>query len=157
MTHKSSRFRACRFAANARRDDTKSTSSAACACSHVFFLPIIIMSITLSLLFNGIGACLILHAAYSCLHFRNIVADLDLVDGGETAAFIPPFDVVVECLGGFLVLLSSQIFISSGSLVPIAATSSSLSSSRKQQPLVAPAYKTRDFEIYSNRAHVMKR
>lgn len=106
--------------------------------------PTLSMSTTLSLLLNGFGALLIFHAAYSCLHFRNIVADLEFSEES-----IPPLDVVVECIGGFFILLLSQIFVSSGTLVPI-------TSKTKTRSLVAPAYKTRDFDIYSNRAHAMK-
>ena len=43
---------------------------------------------SLSLLLNGIGVLLLLHAAYSCLHFRNLVADLEL-SNDETAHSSP--------------------------------------------------------------------
>jgi hypothetical protein len=100
---------------------------------------------SLSLLLNGIGVVLLLHAAYSCLHFRNLVADLELSD-----LQIPPLDVVLECASGFLLLLMSQIFVSTTQLIPIRVT-------LQTKSLVAPAYRTRDFDIYSNRASAMKK
>ena len=97
-----------------------------------------------SLLLNLLGASLLLHSAYSCLQYRNLVRELDLAE-----ATIPPFDVVVECIGGFVVLLLSQL-IEVGALVPVTINK------EKRRALVAPSYKTRDFDIYSNRAHVIK-
>lgn len=102
------------------------------------------MSLSL-LLLNGIGVVLLLHAAYSCLHFRNLAADLELSD-----LQIPPLDVALECASGFLLLLLSQIFVSTTQLVPITVA-------LQTKSLVAPAYQTRDFDIYSNRASAMKK
>lgn len=102
------------------------------------------MSLSL-LLLNGIGVVLLLHAAYSCLHFRNLAAELELSD-----LQIPPLDVALECASGFLLLLLSQIFVSTTQLVPITVA-------LQTKSLAAPAYQTRDFDIYSNRASAMKK
>ena len=80
-------------------------------------------SSTLSFFLKGIGVVLMLHAAYSCMHYRSILQDLDLVlastattndsggDGGKdatggtageaTAMMIPPVDVYIEVVVAF--------------------------------------------------------
>lgn len=99
---------------------------------------------SVGLLLNITGAALLLHSAYSCLHYRTLVSELDVMEEVN----IPPLDVMLECVGGFFLLLITQLFFASGALVPV--------NKKKKQSLVAPAYKTRDFDIYANRAHVMK-
>jgi hypothetical protein len=89
------------------------------------------------------GAVLLLHAAYSCLHYRSLVGEL----GDEMT--IPPRDVMGEAAAGFLLLLVGQL-MGSGQMVTV-----SVGDTRKS--LAAPAYRTRDFDIYSNRANAMKR
>lgn len=109
---------------------------------------------SLSLVLNIMGASLMLHSAFSCLHYRNLVAELELGDNdNDGVTTIPPMDVVVECMAGFFLLLMTQVTISSSTLVPVTVSSSS---SKKKRELVAPAYVTRDFDIYSNRAHHLK-
>lgn len=92
-----------------------------------------------------LGWALMAHAAYSCLHYRGILLDYDLQD----AVSIPPMDVYIEVGAAFISLLLSEL-IGSGSLQPVEVTGT-----EKRRPLVGPAYKTRDFDIYENRAKVL--
>jgi len=100
----------------------------------------IFTKMSFAFLLNITGAFLLLHSAFSCLHYRTLLEDLE-------ATIIPPLDVVAECLGGFFILLLSQLW-SAGALVPMSENS--------KRALVAPSYQSRDFDIYVNRAHVMK-
>ena len=122
-----------------------------------------------SSLLSLVGIVGIFHAAYSCLHYRNILNDLDLdeqqmisaggggsgEDGGSPTAtlMIPPVDVIVEVLFGFCCLLLGEL-VSMGSLqsVVIGGTSAAAASTHKHKPLIAPAYRTRDFDLYENRS-----
>jgi hypothetical protein len=90
------------------------------------------------------GAVLLLHAAYSCLHYRTLVGEL----GDEMT--IPPLDVMGEAAAGFLLLLVGQL-MGSGQLVPV-----SVGVTRKSLT-ARPTYRSRDFDIYSNRANALKR
>jgi hypothetical protein len=62
---------------------------------------------------------------------------------------IPPLDVYVEIAVSFASILLGEL-ISVGSL-----QSADIFSSKNRKPLVAPAYRTRDFDIYSNRSKAM--
>ena len=86
---------------------------------------------TLAFLLKGTGALLILHAGYSCMHYRSILMDLDLLDatssssssaaagdgassgglGSEatTSMMIPPVDVYIEVALAFGLLLLGQL------------------------------------------------
>lgn len=103
-----------------------------------------------------IGGFLLAHAAYSCLHFRSILADLDLdeYDNVNDGVRIPPVDVLVETGLGFLLLLMGELS-TMGSLQSVDLVVSSSNNSKKRKPLVAPAYRTRDFDIYRNRSKMM--
>jgi Membrane magnesium transporter len=97
------------------------------------------------MILNVTGIVLLLHAAYSCLHYRSLVGDIE-----DNIMPIPPLDVMAETAAGFLFLLIGQL-MRSRQLVPVSITGG------KRKSLAAPAYRSRDFDIYSNRAHVMKR
>lgn len=100
-----------------------------------------------------IGFFCILHSAYSCLHYRS----LEMISEGTTTTTTtttstegnsaPPMDVVLEVFLGFILCLSGQI-LSMGPLVEI------YSSSSKQ--IIAPLYKSRDFDIYNTRRQSSK-
>ena len=96
------------------------------------------------MILNVTGTVLLLHAAYSCLHYRSLVGDIDDIMP------IPPLDVIGETAAGFLFLLIGQL-MALGQLVPVSI------SGGKRKCLTAPAYRSRDFDIYSNRARAMKR
>ena len=132
---------------------------------------------SVSSILSFLGIVAVFHSAYSCLHYRNILNDLDLdeqmvaagvagggvdgsgSDGGagshpnNTTLMIPPVDVIFEVLFGFCCLLLGEL-VSMGSLqsVVIGGTRSSSSSSSKHKPLIAPSYRTRDFDLYGNRS-----
>lgn len=99
-----------------------------------------------------------LHAAYSCMHFRSILQDLDLQDD-PTYAMIPPMDVYVEVAVSFGMILLGELISIGSSLQPVdiifASTNNTTTCSKKRKPLVAPAYRTRDFDIYFNRSKVV--
>ena len=86
-----------------------------------------------------------LHAAYSCLHFRSMLQDLDL---DETIS-IPPMDVYIEVSASFIILMLSEL-IGSGKMQQVEVAVKS-TSGPKRRPLQAPAYRTRDFDIYEHR------
>ena len=92
-----------------------------------------------------------LHAAYSCMHYRSMLQDLDLIqqqDGGSRSEYpIPPLDVYVEVAFSFVMILLSELI----KVGPF----QSVDISKNRKPLVAPAYKTRDFDIYNNRSKVL--
>jgi hypothetical protein len=118
-------------------------------------------------LLKGTGALLMLHAAYSCMHYRSILMDLDLLDAtssasasssaGETVVSetvaVPPMDVYIEVLLAFGLLLLGEL-LGMGPLQSVELLSTS-SSGISHKPLVAPAHKTRDFDIYSNRSKIL--
>ena len=101
-------------------------------------------------LLSFLGIVAVFHSAYSCLHYRNILNDLDL-DEQNTTLMIPPVDVIVEVLFGFCCLLLGEL-ISMGSLQSVVIGGTRNSSSSKHKPLIAPAYRTRDFDLYENRS-----
>mmetsp|Transcript_10321 Transcript_10321/g.28494 ORF Transcript_10321/g.28494 Transcript_10321/m.28494 type:complete len:110 (+) Transcript_10321:68-397(+) len=97
----------------------------------------------------GVGIVVILHSAYSCLHYRELLRDLEeTTDDMEYP--LPPLDVWIEVVGGALTILASELVRSGSSLQPI--TTKQGSGGGKPRPMVAPAYQTRDFDIYTTRA-----
>jgi len=122
------------------------------------------------------GAVLVLHAAYSCMHYRSILQDLDLLDtssSSSSSAFgdvasasassqdaaapsmmIPPMDVYIEVALAFCLLLLGEL-LAMGPLQSVELTSSKSGTTSSRKPLVAPAHKTRDFDIYNNRSKIL--
>lgn len=101
---------------------------------------------------TSLGALLLLHAAYSCLHFKSLLQELDisLDDAGSIIAgrSIPPVDVYVECALGFLIVFVGQLLgPGKGNWQPCITTGKA-----KRRPLAAPAFRTRDFDIYADRS-----
>ena len=100
------------------------------------------------------------HAAFSCLYFRGLVEDLPAAaadassDSTElfdlllssSATTIPPLDVKIEVMTGFILCLIGQIF-SVGPLRPISGAAK----------LVAPSYVNRDFDSYDNRNQLLRK
>jgi hypothetical protein len=85
-----------------------------------------------------VGILVILHSALSCLHYRSLVADLVVVSEDDEHS-IPPLDVKVEVIAGFLLTLIGQL-LSVGALRDI-----------KSAGISTPQYITRDFDIYYHR------
>jgi Membrane magnesium transporter len=98
-----------------------------------------------SVFLSSAGAVLLLHAAYSCMHYRSILQDLDLND--DPSYSIPPVDVYVEVAVSFGMIVLGEL-IGMGSLQPVDI----FASSKKRKPLMAPAHRTRDFDLYCNRS-----
>ena len=91
------------------------------------------------------GAVLLIHAAYSCMTYRELVQELQEsgaqnVPDPET----PPLDVLIEVAVGFLSLLVAEFTREGSMLRPIR-------NYQNKFPLAAPVYKTRDFDIYTTR------
>lgn len=102
------------------------------------------------------------HAAYSTLHYRSILQDLGdgvvLLDDQP----IPPMDVYIELILSFFMILIGQL-IGMGSLQPVEVIIVGASNTKQQQqqqqhrrPLAAPAYRTRNFDIYEHRGKILK-
>mmetsp|Transcript_13422 Transcript_13422/g.17576 ORF Transcript_13422/g.17576 Transcript_13422/m.17576 type:complete len:103 (+) Transcript_13422:56-364(+) len=91
---------------------------------------------SLSHMFTLSGIILTLHSAYSCLHYRELV-------GSHTSQ--PPLDVVIEVSVGFVLCLIGRL--SAVSFLEVQST--------KSDTLFPPAYRTRDFDIYSTRLRFM--
>ena len=130
------------------------------------------MAGSISFFLKGTGAILMLHAAYSCMHYRSILQDLDLVatsssgsdgqhqDETETSSsssetmMIPPIDVYIEVVIAFLLILLGELY-GIGSLQSVELVVSAENEVVKRKSLVAPAYRTRDFDMYNNRSKAL--
>lgn len=101
------------------------------------------MSASTILLFSG--SMLVLHAAYSCLHYRELLTDLE--ESGQILAVVsssPPTDVLIELIFAFGMVLSAELMRKGSGLHPV-------TSQARKKPLVAPSYVSRDFDIYTTR------
>merc|ERR1740130_412970 len=106
------------------------------------------------------------------MHYRSILQDLDLVatsssgsdgqqhqDETETSSsssetmMIPPIDVYIEVVIAFLLILLGELY-GIGSLQSVELVVSA-ENEVKRKSLVAPAYRTRDFDIYNNRSKAL--
>jgi hypothetical protein len=120
------------------------------------------------------GSALILHSAYSLLHYRELLQELqDSSVGSSATAPAPsstgagdlgylsqppdlPADVLIEVFLGFVSLLVSEMVRPASALRPVSiAASSGTSGDSKRNQAVAPVYVSRDFDVYSTRAKVL--
>mmetsp|Transcript_5046 Transcript_5046/g.5839 ORF Transcript_5046/g.5839 Transcript_5046/m.5839 type:complete len:134 (+) Transcript_5046:57-458(+) len=126
----------------------------------------------IAMILKGTGAVLMLHAAYSCMHYRSMLQDLDLLsssdtttttnddtttttsvnDSSTTKMMIPPVDVYIEVVLAFSLILAG-VLLATGALQSVEL----FNSNSKHKSLAAPAYRTRDFDIYTNRSKAMSR
>jgi hypothetical protein len=101
-----------------------------------------------STLLHITGSLLIVHAAYSCLHYRSLLTDL--IESGQLLEIhdhpLPPADVWMEAILGFGIVFLGELIRPGSSLHPVTG---------RKQPLVAPAYRTRDFDIYTTRGSAL--
>jgi hypothetical protein len=107
----------------------------------------------LSTSLTSFGAVLLLHAAYSCLHYKSLLQELDinLDDVAATTRSLPPSDVYVECALGLLVVFAGQLMgPGAGTWQPCVTTGKT-----KRRPLAAPAFRTREFDIYQDRSYAI--
>ena len=104
------------------------------------------MSASTILLF--IGSMLVLHAAYSCLLYRELVTDLEESGQIPSEAFVStpslPVDVLVELLVAFGLILCAELTRSGSGLQPV-------TSQTRKKPMMAPCYVSRDFDVYTTR------
>ena len=95
-----------------------------------------------------LGIITLLHSAYSCLHYRSILASTNLDDIDlDLDPSKPPQDVVVECMVGFALCLIGQLFGSGSEFLPV------IGEGRRE--IQAPAYLGRDFDLFSTRAGII--
>jgi hypothetical protein len=140
------------------------------------------MTVSYAAALMTISIILLFHAAYSCLHYRELLRDLDVepvplvsIFSTTTTAMLsssssslvdvppvllPPFDVWMEVMLSFFILLLSEMIRTESKLYPLNTQQNYVSSSRKNgrpivvhQPLIAPPYHSRDFDIYTTRMH----
>ncbi len=115
------------------------------------FAPIRKTIMSASRFITPLGIITLLHSAYSCLHYRSIIAssnlDLDVLvlDNPLFSASSPPNDVVIECFIGFFLCLIGQI-VSAGEFVPVMSA---------KREIKAPLHISRDFDLWSTRASVI--
>jgi len=132
-------------------------------------MPLFLLNRTL----NIVPWLLLLHGAYSCLQFRNLMMENEIVataaqasagvgmegiaDGSSSSGILgdddgvvgPPPDVWIEIIIAFGLLLFGQLTDPSNRLHPCTL------SATKRKELAAPVYRTRDFDIYNNRNTVI--
>ena len=99
---------------------------------------------SVSFLLSTVGGVLMLHAAYSCLHYRSLLQDMDLIEQHHEYP-IPPMDVYIEVAVAFALILV-------GELTGIGKLQSVDIFAATRKPLIAPAHRTRDFDVYNNRS-----
>mmetsp|Transcript_1702 Transcript_1702/g.2433 ORF Transcript_1702/g.2433 Transcript_1702/m.2433 type:complete len:108 (+) Transcript_1702:258-581(+) len=103
------------------------------------------MSTSQLLLVSGI--LLTLHSAYSCLHYRELLRDLEEASGDISDYPLPPLDVWIEVFLGAIIILISELVRSGSTLQPVATKGGFT-----KRPMMAPAYRSREFDIYTSRA-----
>lgn len=103
-----------------------------------------------------VGCLLILHSAYSCLHYRSLALVADLNDTSS-----PPVDVIIEVILGFGTCLVGQLMcgpfhrvrVTGGPLLGgLPKTKGSGDCQYRYHihgEIVAPVYRTRDFDLFS--------
>eukprot|EP00551_Chaetoceros_affinis_P009857 CAMPEP_0203662058 /NCGR_PEP_ID=MMETSP0090-20130426/162_1 /ASSEMBLY_ACC=CAM_ASM_001088 /TAXON_ID=426623 /ORGANISM="Chaetoceros affinis, Strain CCMP159" /LENGTH=117 /DNA_ID=CAMNT_0050524799 /DNA_START=57 /DNA_END=410 /DNA_ORIENTATION=+ len=104
---------------------------------------------TSSRLLTPLGIIVLLHSAYSCLHYRSIISSSALEDfllekGYNESS--PPKDVVIEVILGFLFCLFGQVR-EAGEFLPVVGTG--------RTELRAPAHVSRDFDLFCTRARIV--
>uniref|UniRef100_A0A7R9W276 Membrane magnesium transporter n=1 Tax=Pseudictyota dubia TaxID=2749911 RepID=A0A7R9W276_9STRA len=100
---------------------------------------------SLQSILSTVGALLVMHSTYSCLHYRSILLSAgDVPPGFSTTK--PPSDVVIEVLVGFALCLIGQL--ACGPFLEVRA-------STRGREVAAPPYRTRDFDIYNNRGKAL--
>jgi len=104
----------------------------------------------LSSILSGLGLALLFHSAFSALQYRSILLSaMDIPEHLNPER--PPLDAIVEVVVAFGFCLLGQLL--SESFQGVRATTSSSSSAagggrKSMSATSAPAYKTRDFDLY---------
>mmetsp|Transcript_17991 Transcript_17991/g.49917 ORF Transcript_17991/g.49917 Transcript_17991/m.49917 type:complete len:109 (-) Transcript_17991:739-1065(-) len=102
-------------------------------------------------LMTALAAAMMMHAAYSCLHYRAILEDLDLLEDGSGYS-IPPKDVYVEVALAFGILLFAEMS-KMGSFQSVEVNVKE--GQPKHRRLEAPSFRTRKFDVYNHRAKML--
>ena len=100
-------------------------------------------------LLTPLGIIVLLHSAYSCLHYRSIISSSALEDFLLEKGYnelSPPKDIVIEVILGFLFCLFGQVS-AAGNFLPVVGTG--------RIELRAPAYVSRDFDLFCTRARIV--
>lgn len=114
--------------------------------------------IAMSQIIMATGIVLVLHSAFSCLHYRELLRDLeesglqetDLQYTSAAALPLPPMDVWIEVFSGAMLILFSELIRTGSSLQPVTSKGGF-----RSRPIVAPGYRSRDFDIYTSRARAL--
>ena len=93
-----------------------------------------------------LGSILFFHASYSCLHYRALLNDLEESGMLLEPQTLPPADVVMEVMIAFGLIMVGELVRTGSSLQPVVG---------KKRPLMAPAYFSRDFDVYSTRGSAL--
>jgi hypothetical protein len=107
-------------------------------------------STSLSVFLSVTGVILMIHSAYNCMHYRSLLQDMDLLQYDNQYP-IPPLDVYFEVAVSFVMILLGEL-LDMGKLQSVDV----FSSQTTRKSLVAPPYRTRDFDIYNNRSVVLQ-
>jgi hypothetical protein len=92
-----------------------------------------------------IGVILILHSTYSCLHYRSLAIVADVSDTSS-----PPLDVVIEVILAFALCLVGQLMCGAFHEVKVSSQGG-----KRRVEIVAPAYRTRDFDLFTTRSRAL--
>ena len=102
--------------------------------------------ISISTFLSAVGVILVLHSAYSALQYRTILLSArDIPDGLNPDR--PPADAAFEVLFAFGLCLIGQL--ASETFLGVKTTTAK---GGRTASSIAPAYKSRDFDIYATRA-----
>jgi hypothetical protein len=102
---------------------------------------------TIPPLLTTVGCLFLLHAAFSCLHYRGLLEEFGVdLQGGHA---VPPLDVMIEAVIGWTMCLVGQLTMV-GPLRPTITTGNTRTS------LLAPMYMTRDFDVYNHRIKAIR-
>eukprot|EP00585_Thalassiosira_rotula_P001405 CAMPEP_0196146416 /NCGR_PEP_ID=MMETSP0910-20130528/22975_1 /TAXON_ID=49265 /ORGANISM="Thalassiosira rotula, Strain GSO102" /LENGTH=122 /DNA_ID=CAMNT_0041408605 /DNA_START=170 /DNA_END=538 /DNA_ORIENTATION=- len=113
-------------------------------------------SLTSTSILTTIGVLLILHSTYSCLHYRSLAIAADLPNTSS-----PPLDVVIEVILGFALCLIGQLLCGPFHEVRVVSSGGGGSllgrsiEKKSRGEIIAPAYRTRDFDLFTTRAKAL--
>lgn len=102
-----------------------------------------------SRIITPLGIIILLHSAYSCLHYRSIISTSSLDDFLQEKGYnvsSPPKDVIIEVLIGFICCLFGQL-LQVGKFLPVVGS--------ERVELRAPVHVTRDFDLFCTRMKIV--
>ena len=122
-------------------------------------------TINISKQLTTIGALLILHSTYSCLHYRSLAIAANLLPDITST---PPLDVILEVFLGFTLCLIGQLTCygpfhqvrhkSAGGTALLAQDVEILRSGNGRwvmDEIIAPEYRTRDYDYFNTRVRAL--